>query len=455
MMSILWQRLGMSLVVITLTAAFTVPVQMLPAAPVSAAQDEATIEMWFDTTGGAEVAECIVANVVEPFNEQNDGVTVEATLQANSWQATRTAVAGGGGPDIVSTPGPSWAVELARAGQLVPLEDFVTQFGWDERFVPWALDLGRLDGTLYSLPTQQETMVLYYNKTLFDEKGWELPATLDELTALAEQIAAEGIIPFAHGNQEWRPANHWYLGEFLNQVAGPQKVYDFLSGNAQLTDEEFVQAVDMLTQYQQNGWFMGGLENYYTTTSDEMHAALGDGEAAMLMEGTWFLAEIDAFFGEAAGNANEWGWVPVPSIDGEPTFDLGIGSTYSINPASPNVDAAAAFLDYLFSPEAQARFLIECGIDPAPVTIDASALEGVDPRHVEVITALNEAAAAGNYGYLMWTFFAPKVDTFLTENVERVWAGEMTSQELLAEAQAIHDEEMAAGGVPPIPTRGG
>ena len=454
-MSTLWQRLGMSLVVTALATAFTVPLQVLAAAPVGAAQEEATIEMWLDTTSGPEVAECILANLVEPFNEQSDGVTVAAKLQANSWQATRAAVARGGGPDIVTTPGPSWAVELARAGQLVPLEDYVAQFGWDERFFPWALDLGRVDGTLYSLPTEQETMVVYYNKTLFDERGWEQPTTLDELTALAEQIAAEGIIPFAHGNQDWRPANHWYLGEFLNHVAGPQKVYDFLTGKAQLTDEKFAQAIDMLTQYQQNGWFMGGLENYYTTTSDEMHAALGDGKAAMIIEGTWFLVEIDAFFGKAAGNANEWGWIPVPSIDGEPTFDLGIGSTYSINRASPNADAAAEFLDYLFSPEAQARLLVKCGMGTAPVTVEAAALEGVDPRHVEMITELDRAVAAGNYGYLMWTFFAPKVDTFLTDNVERVWAGEMTTEELLTEAQAIHDEEMAAVGVPPIPARGG
>jgi raffinose/stachyose/melibiose transport system substrate-binding protein len=376
-------------------------------------------------------------------------------MQANGWQATRTALAGGGGPDIVTTPGPSWAVELARAGQLLPLDDFAAQFGWDERFVPWALDLGRVDGTLYSLPTQQETVVVYYNKTLFDEKGWSLPKTLDELTALSEQIAADGIIPFAHGNQEWRPANHWYLGEFLNQAAGPQKVYDFLTGKAKITDPEFVRAVDLLTQYQQSGWFMGGLENYYTTTQDAMHAALGDGEAAMLIEGTWFLSEVDQFFGEAAGNSNEWGWFPMPSTDGEPTFDLGIGSTYSINPATADPEAAAEFLDYLFSPESQARLLIECGSDPAPVKVDAAALEGVDPRHIEIIEELNNAAGAGSYGYLMWTFFAPKVDSFLTENIERVWAGEMTADELLAEAQAIHDEEMAAGSVPPLPTRGG
>ncbi len=440
------QLLGMGLAATALTATLAVPIQ-----PVAA--QEATIDLWFDTTGGAEVAECIITHLVEPFNEQSDTITVDATMQANGWQATRTALAGGAGPDIVTTPGPSWAVELARAGQLLALDEYASELGWDETFVPWALGLGRVDGTLYSLPTQQETMVVYYNQTLFEEQGWEVPATLEEMRALAEEIAAAGYIPFAHGNQEWRPANHWYLGEFLNQVAGPQKVYDFLTGNAQITDEEFVQAVNMLTEYQQNGWFMGGLENYYTTTSNVMHAALGNGEAAMLMEGTWFLAEIDQFFGEAAGNTNEWGWFPTPSISGEPTFDLGIGSTYSINPNSAKSDAAAEFLDYLFSPEAQARLLVECGIDPAPVTIDTSALEGVDPRHAEIIQTLNEAAAAGNYGYLMWTFFAPRVDTFLTENIERVWAGEMTAEELLAEAQAIHDEEVAAGTIPPIPAR--
>jgi raffinose/stachyose/melibiose transport system substrate-binding protein len=81
-------------------------------------------------------------------------------------------------------------------------------------------------------------------------------------------------------------------------------------------------------------------------------------------------------------------------------------------------------------------------------------MAGIDPRQADIIQQLNAAAEAGNYGYLMWTFFAPKVDSFLTENVERVWAGEMTSQELLAEAQAIHDEEVADGKVPPIPQRG-
>ena len=100
---------------------------------------QAEITMWFDTTGGSETADCMVATAIDPFNEQG-GTQVEATLQANNWDATRTALAGGAGPDVVTTPGPSFAFELAKAGQLLALDDIATQQGWAESFVPWALE---------------------------------------------------------------------------------------------------------------------------------------------------------------------------------------------------------------------------------------------------------------------------------------------------------------------------
>ena len=87
------------------------------------------------------------------------------------------------------------------------------------------LSLGLVDGELYSVPNELETLVLYYNKTLFEEQGWEPPTTIDELMALSEVVAAEGIIPFSHANAEWRPSNEWFVGEFLNHVAGPDNVY--------------------------------------------------------------------------------------------------------------------------------------------------------------------------------------------------------------------------------------
>ena len=80
---------------------------------------------------GRRLQSAKVEHVVEPYNALGNGTTVNATIQANNWPATQTAVAGGAGPDIVTTPGPSFAMQLALADKLVSLDDFREQFGWD------------------------------------------------------------------------------------------------------------------------------------------------------------------------------------------------------------------------------------------------------------------------------------------------------------------------------------
>ncbi|HEV3363077.1 MAG TPA: extracellular solute-binding protein, partial [Acidimicrobiia bacterium] len=327
---------------IVLALALLVPaVAVGRAAAPAVAQEKATVTMWLDSTSGSETAECRIAAAVDPFNEQSDTVVVEPRLQPNRWQATQTALAAGEGPDVVYTPGPAFALQITDAQQLLPLDEYAAKYGWDERFAPWAMDLGKVDGVLYNIPNQVETLALFYNRTLFEEHGWEPPTTVAELTALAEEIDAAGIIPFAHANEEFRDANEWFVGEFLNHVAGPDKVYEALTGATPWTDPAFVDAIDKLNQAQQNGWFMGGLDRYYTTTFADANAALAAGEAAMKIEGHWTVPDLNTFFDEAG---SEWGWVPMPSTSGEAIYDLGIGSTVSINKNAENPDAAAEFV---------------------------------------------------------------------------------------------------------------
>ena len=414
------------------------------------AQDKATVTVWFDSTSGSETAECRIAAAVDPFNEQSDTVVVEPRLQPNRWQATQTALAAGEGPDVVYTPGPTFALQVSDAEQLLPLDEYATQFGWNERFAPWAMDLGKVDGTLYSIPNQVETLALFYNQTLFDENGWEPPKTIDELMTLAETIDEAGIIPFAHGNADFRDANEWFVGEFLNHVAGPDKVYEALTGATPWTDPAFVDAITKLKEAQQNDWFMGGLDRYYTTSFDDANAALAAGEAAMKIEGHWTIPDLNSSFGDAG---SEWGWVPMPSTSGEAIYDLAIGSTVSINKNAENPDAAAEYIDYLFSSETQARLVVECGDAPASVPLEASALEGIDPRFAEILVAQNEASAAGDYGYATWTFWPPETRTHLFENIEQVWGGDLTVEEYLQTMQEIFEQEAAEGAVPPIPNR--
>ncbi len=271
-----------------------------------------TIELWLEPDDT-----CTIETTVDTFNAQSDTIFVEAITIEGDWDATRTAIAAGEGPDVVRTPGPSFVYELVQAGQLLSLDELSDVYGWGDKFAPFALNLGSVDGQLYSLPDEMETLVVYYNKTLFEENGWEIPTTMDELHALSEEIDAAGVIPFGHANADWRPANEWFVGEYLNHVAGPDKVYQALTGEIDWTDPDFVLAIEMLNEAQQNGWYMGGLEFYYTTLWDDYHIANATGEAAMNIEGTWAAADLnDVYFVEDTGG-NEWDWFPVPSLNGD------------------------------------------------------------------------------------------------------------------------------------------
>lgn len=425
------------------------PAEEEPVAPA----EKTTVTLWTDPPGGGEAATCLAATVVDPFNEQSDTIVVEVVYQPEAWDAIRTALAGGAGPDIVDTPGPSFVYELVQADQLMALDEFGDEFGWGELFVPWALSLGDVDGELYSIADELETLILYYNTAVFEEHGWEPPTTLAELDVLCEEIEAAGIIPFSHGNGDWRPANEWFVGEYLNHVAGPDKVYQALTGEIPWTDPDFVRAIELLDEHQQKGWFMGGLEFYYTTGWDDYIIALASGEAAMKIEGTWVADALIEQVDTGEYGDNDWDWVPVPSMGGEAIFDLGMGHTWSVNKKAANPRAAAEFLTYFFSPEVQARRFRECGLVPGPVRLEADMLEGVDSRMAGMIVALAEASDAGNYGYTTWTFWPPKSDVYIYEEIERVWAGEIGPREYLEGLREIFDQEFAAGEMPPIPTR--
>jgi len=410
-----------------------------------AAPEKATVTVWMNPPGGGEAAACLAEAVIDPFNEQSDTVFVEVVYQPEAWDSIRTALAGGAGPDVVDTPGPSFVYELVQAGQLLALDELAAEFEWDKLFVPWALDLGKAEGELYSIADEVETLVLYYNTKVFEENGWKPPTTLVETDALCEKIEAAGIIPFSHGNADWRPANEWFVGEYLNHVAGPDKVYQALTGKIPWTDSDFVRAIEWLNEHQQKGWFMGGLDLYYTTGWDDYILALASGEAAMKIEGTWVAGAL--IEQEESGEFGDkfWDWVPVPSVTGEGIYDLGMGHTWSINMKAANPRATAEFLTYFFSPEVQARRFRECDLVPGPVRLGEEAMEGIDPRVAAMIVALSEASDAGNYGYTTWTFWPPKSDVYIYEEIERVWAGEITAEEYLEGLQKLFDEEFAAG----------
>jgi raffinose/stachyose/melibiose transport system substrate-binding protein len=204
----------------------------------------------------------------------------------------------------------------------------------------------------------------------------------------------------------------------------------------------------------QKGWLMGGKDYFFSDTFDSSHAMFGTGEIAMNIEGSWFQAGVNDFFGETAGNSNEWDWVPFPTtFSTDPFYMIGVGSSWSLNASSQNQQDAAEVMNWLFSPEAQVGLFETCSKSPAPISFQGDVFANSDPRIARIYQSFGEASSAGNVGYTPWSFWPAKTDVYLYEGMALVYDGQISVEEYLAELDRLFQEEFAAGEVPPIPTR--
>ncbi|HEY4385587.1 MAG TPA: extracellular solute-binding protein, partial [Ktedonobacteraceae bacterium] len=365
------------------------------------------------------------------------------------------ALPSGKGPDIFPTNGPAFVLQYVNSKLVVDLDQYAQKYQWSDKILPWALDSGRVNGKLYSLPSSYETLIIYNNKTLFDKWGWKTPTNRSELEGLAEEAMGRGIMPFIAGNADCRTCSEWFPTAFLNHYAGPDAVYQALTGKVSWTDPIFVEAMDLLNKYFQKGWFGGGVKQYFSNKFDALDSAFAQGKAAMDLEGSWGFSNWVSYFGEGKSNM-DYDWFPIPPLrEGVPQdlYVLGIGGTLSINGSSKAQDAAAEYLDWLYStPQRITKQMADISFEPLPIGLKESDFPAnIDKRLERHYLALNNATAQGTFGYTTWTFWPNKTDVFAYEGFDKMLAGDLTPAQYCAQMDKVFKQEMAQGTVPPVP----
>ncbi len=403
-----------------------------------------------------KIRDYVTTAEVSAFNAAYPKIHLSYTFKALATPQTvlDAALSTGHGPDLVPTAGASYAVSYAQNGNLLALDDYAKQYNWSGKMLEWALRSGSYKGKLYSLPTSYETMIIHYNKTLFQQKGWSVPTTRADLETLADKIKHAGIIPFAAGNGDYEAATEWLVTVFFNHYAGPQNVADALAGKIKFSDPVFVEAITLLKQYFTNGWFAGGVKQYFVGTEPQFDGDLSTGKAAMEIVGTWAFQLWPSFFGSGAKNpANDWDWFPIPPLRAEvPSnlYTLATGGTISINARSQAPDAAAQYLDWLYStPKRVTAELDNLGLEPLPTILSDSDFPAtVDPRVKSLYTELNKATKSGTFGYTTWTFLGPKSDELASGGMNKVLTGDLTPQAFCTQLDQTFTKELQQGVVP-------
>jgi multiple sugar transport system substrate-binding protein len=327
-----------------------------------------------------EVPKQAVANIVEYCNAQTGSTVAVNVNDHNTFQNTISSYLQGTPDDIVKWFAGNRNRFFAAQGLLEPVTDV-----WDDSIGDNLTDGLKAastasDGNQYFVPVYNYPWVVMYRKSVFDEKGYAVPETIDDFKALGDQMQADGLVPLALGQQDGWPA----MGTFdiLNMR---QNGYDFhidlMEGRAQWSDERVRKVFEIwrddVLPYTQVG-------STGRTWQDAAKATLVDMTAGLYFLGT-FAAEQ-----AAVEDIPDIGFFPFPTLgtdfDGENAIDAPIdGFMLSAGPENP--DAAKAFLACVATPEAQVAYVTTPGIGSVAVSpaADTSGYNDLQVASAEVL----------------------------------------------------------------------
>jgi raffinose/stachyose/melibiose transport system substrate-binding protein len=419
------------------------------------------VDLWIDIQGDAN-QKYFNESVVAAFEKAKPQIDLNATYYKGDdlRRLVQTALQARSGPDIVRGPSATQTLAWSKAHVLADLTPYAQKYGWSDKLSDWAVKAFTQEGKLYALPMRVDTMLLYFNKTLFESKGWKQPTNRSELEAFATEAAGQGITPFGSSNVDWKAAGEWLMTVFWNHYSGPDALYQALTGKIKFTDPVFVDAVALLKGYFDKGWLSGGVEKYFAVPSQEIGANFGKGKVATIPQGGWFMSQVGQYFGAKAKNENDWDWMATPPLRAEVkagTLPLGIGGSFAINEASKNKDAAAEYLNWYYGDKTAA--LKRMADVPSTYNIpidftDSDVPSSIDPRSGRALAAVNKAVEAGDYGFVTWTWWPPKTDVFVYEGLEQVLTGKLTPAAYCAQLDQMFTEEKADGNLPTLPAKG-
>jgi alpha-glucoside transport system substrate-binding protein len=191
---------------------------------------------------------------LDAFGKAND-LKITFTSLASFDTDIKVKIEAGEEPDLALWPQPGGLMDQAAAESIIPLND-VTGFDLSApraTLVPgW--DTLAADGDLiYGLPVSANVKTLvFYNPSAFDAAGYSVPTTDEELTALIDQIKADGSgYPFCAGIESGG-ATGWAFTDWVEQYVldlnGIDVYNQWIAGDIAFDSPEVTKAVDKVSE---------------------------------------------------------------------------------------------------------------------------------------------------------------------------------------------------------------
>ncbi|MEG0803865.1 MAG: carbohydrate ABC transporter substrate-binding protein, partial [Pygmaiobacter sp.] len=298
------------------------------------------------------------------FEREHPGVVIDLVMEPNLEDALSERIQAGDFPDVVQlnrTDTDSLTAILLRENALEDLTDVLSMEIPGEAvsvraklidgFADTPFTMPKEDGKTYLTPLFFSPYGLFYNAELFRDEGWQLPATWEEMWALGDKAATNGIALFCYPTTGYLDALVYAL---LYEAGGP----DFFRRATHYEEgiwetPEAARVLEVLSSFAA-----------YTDTTVPAHAnnddflinqqLLLENRALFLPCGIWLPYEMRNF---SRAEGFQWGFTALPALEeGGAAYSYAACEQCWIPKEAQHKALAKEFIAFLYSDEAAGLF---------------------------------------------------------------------------------------------------
>jgi alpha-glucoside transport system substrate-binding protein len=262
-------------------------------------------------------------NSIKAFEEATGiDIQYEGTKEFEATIAAR--VLAGDAPDIVDFPQPGLLGNLAKQGKVIPVTDIVPETWLKENYIQSWLDMATMPGAdgdaMFGVWQRfNGKSLVWYPKKAFDDAGYTVPTTWEELEALQDQIVSDGDTPWCIGIESGA-ATGWaatdWTEDMMLRTTSLENYDKWIKGELKFSSPEVKNAIETFAGI----W--NDPEMVYGGTAKIVSTSFGDAPAPMFEDPPkcWLHRQgnfIMAFFPEGVKPLEDYDFFYLPPIGDE------------------------------------------------------------------------------------------------------------------------------------------
>lgn len=363
--------------------------------------------------------------IIDEFKKTNPDIDVimEVSPWAQYWTKLETTAAGGTTQDIFWINAPQFQ-RYAKNGQIAPIDDLVKNGDINpENYIQAMANTYTIDGKLYALPKDIDSIALWYNKEIFDNAGIPYPNdtwTWEEMEKAAEKIKDSsgnyGVTFHLPSNQE----SYWnVIYTFGGEVVSSDKK---TSGYTNPKTLEGVQRIRSLIDRD----IAPSLNELVEVPAIDLFSS---GKSGMFYGGTWRMRPI--MNNEAI--SKKVGVTTLPAKENKTSIVHGLG--YAIYAKGKNIEASKKFIKYLASKEANLLQAQHMGTIPAFIETQEGWLGRYPGLNMKAYLDIMPTGTPypATYDFSKWS--GPQDDI-----MKKVWSKEISPEEAVKAVATMQQE---------------